>query len=143
VPKALPDQHAAARARPCRHAKQVFECAGFSLRQPALVSIRGVGGCAAFGYLKLDSVGSRFGAGQRKPLPRFESGTSRKRHYGSQLEGVRASIDKKAGKLQNYRSVCRSVDGRGSLGARASQGGRSISVGQNIAGQNLGWIDST
>jgi len=75
------------------------------------VSIRGVGGCAAFGYLEFDPVGSRSELGHRAmTLLRFESGTWRKGLYGSQPKGVRASIDKKAGKLQNYRSVCRSVD---------------------------------
>src|SRR5438105_670179 len=64
----------------------------------------------------------------RKPLPQFESGTWRYGHYGSQLEGVRASIDKKAGKLQNYRSVCPSVDGRGLQGAFRPSSGRSISA---------------
>ena len=53
----------------------------------------------------------------RDLMPRFGSGTWRKGHYGSQPEGVRASIDKKAGKLQNYRSVCPSVDGRSFCGA--------------------------
>ena len=82
------------------------------------MSIGGVGGYAAFGYLEFGSVGSRSELGQRMMmLLRFESGTWRKGLYGSQPKGVRASIDKKAGKLQNYRSVCRSVDRRGSGGA--------------------------
>lgn len=55
----------------------------------------------------------------RQPIAasQFESGTWRKGHYGPQPEGVRPSIDKKAGKLQNYRSVYPSVDGRGQPGA--------------------------
>ena len=54
---------------------------------------------------------------QLKAASQFESGTWRKGHYGPQPEGVRPSIDKKAGKLQNYRSVYPSVDGRGQPGA--------------------------
>ena len=96
------------------------------------MSIGGVGGYAAFGYLEFGSVGSRSELGQRMMmLLRFESGTWRKGLYGSQPKGVRASIDKKAGKLQNYRSVCRSVDGRGPLGAVA-QGGRSTFGGHHV-----------
>ena len=87
------------------------ESAGFRSKRPSIVSIGGVGGYAAFGYLEFGSVGSRSELGHRvMSLLRFESGTWRKGLYGSQPKGVRASIDKKAGKLQNYRSVCRSVD---------------------------------